>query len=361
MRLLIKLLILLPAVIFFIFSARSSQSSGVNVTISSNLDAFFTLSGPATYTKDQAKFWESAAQSLGGYAWTIAGVLPGTYILTFSEMAGYQGELKKTVTVPADYSAISFGTFYEPTKIEVMAFLAPGDQRTVPFRITGPASYSGSTLSPSQWKVERVPFGAYTIVYENISGYTAPPSEIKTVAPEFPNGTIRFAGLYQELAQAVITPRPAATSSATPLPAIQSKTKTTPTTEPTALPQSLPGKAKLMIKSVPDGATVYVNDILAGKTPLTYQVGAGSHKIRCVLAGYDNYYYGAAISDYGARNGTTVEIICKMPSSSSGPGNRLQNLPRDDTSSQEPTLAVPQKPKGFFSRFWQRILSLFGK
>lgn len=228
------------------------------------------------------------------------------------------------------------------------------------FTITGPITYQGSGFV---WAQQNIPAGTYTITWKQVFGCASPSSETKTTDSK---GSVAFAGSYISSSGSVLpspTPLPTVYTTIlppTPLPTLKPQTKTMPYTVPTAVPQKLSGKAKLVITSVPDGATIYVNNTLVGKAPLTYQVEEGSHQIRCVLEGYDNYYYGAAISDAGAKSGIIVKVVCRMPLSSSGPGNRIQNLPQDNISSQNP-IVIPSKPKGIFSRIWQSFLSIFGR
>lgn len=240
----------------------------------------------------------------------------------------------------------------------VMLVISNSAQAT--FTVSGPATYQGSGFV---WAQQNIPVGTYTITWKPVSGCASPSSEIKTTDSK---GSVAFAGNYISSGGSVFpSPTPASLPTAypvTPLPTLKPQMKitpyATPYTAPTAVPPKLSGKAKLIITSVPDGATIYVNNTLVGKAPLTYQVEEGSHQIRCVLEGYDNYYYGAAVSDAGAKSGIIVKVVCRMPSSSSGPGNRIQNLPQDNISSQNP-IAIPSKPKGVFSRIWQSFLSLF--
>lgn len=270
-----------------------------------------------------------------------------------------------SVSAQSQSSCSSTTSIHDTFQTQSGILLVGSNSAQAGFTVTGPAIYRGTGYS---WVEQAIPAGTYTITWNSMPGCSTPPPETKTTNA---NGSVAFAGNYIPSGGNALpsptplpTPYPTTPYPAAPLPTIKPQIKTTPYTTPhtvpTAIPQKLSGKAKLAITSVPDGAMIYVNNTLVGKAPLTYQVEEGSQQIHCVLEGYDNYYYGVAISDSGAKSGIIVKVVCRMQPSSSGPGNRIQNLPQDNISSPNP-IATPSKPKGVFSRIWQSFFSLFGR
>ncbi len=186
------------AVFFLFLGVRfAGGQTGQILSISSNLDTGFTLQGPATFTKANATFWEFGAESTGGYAWQIDNVPPGTYEVTFDAIQEYQGNIKQTVKVPPSMS-VGFSVRYDPTRIEVTPRFDTSDTREISFTIKGPQTYFGKGKSGMRWKMEKVPHGTYSVIYDPIPGYVTPPTETKTVQGEQSFGIARFGGWFFE-------------------------------------------------------------------------------------------------------------------------------------------------------------------
>ena len=138
----------------------------------------------------------------------------------------------------------------------------------------------------------------------------------------------------------------------------------------------------LTVDSFPTGTSVYVDGILIGKAPITKKVSrGGTHKIRCTLSGYNDYTYDYVVAPFNSavnavkgdwrclltiRNGQATPTLSpantQQPSQQVLPNTAQPLLQEKNTlPSSTPKILPPQKPKGFFSRFWQRVLFIFGK
>jgi uncharacterized protein (TIGR03437 family) len=156
-----------------VFAGVTQPTTGT-ISVTSNLDnATFLISGPANYTGN-------------GKSWTQSAVAPGTYRITYGDVAGYATPPSESKTVAAG-GTIAFAATYSVVgaTINVSTNIAGAT-----FSIAGPTNYSGSGTS---WSKTNVSAGAYTITYGDVTGYATPAAETKTLLS---GGSIAFSGTY---------------------------------------------------------------------------------------------------------------------------------------------------------------------
>lgn len=299
--------------------------------ITNSPQADYTITGLATY---HGSGWNFIQQNIS----------LGTYTITWSPVAGCGTPPPETKTTDSRGSIIFAGNYKD------FSTLAPSttgtidirtnlydffDRDKITFILTGPQN---KTIGGGNFKWY-APAGTYTITYSGeIDGYDAPAPQTKTLSA---GGSITFEVNY-------------------------------------TLSQTLP----LTIDSFPNGATIYVDDVLVGKARLTKKVLRGAtHRIRCTLSGYNDYVYNYVVAPLNSvsnsvkgdwmclltvKNGQTAPTV--VPSSIPPqpqqilPSTRPPLLQEENTlPSVLPRTLPPQKPQGFFSRIWQAILSLFKK
>ena len=310
----------------------SQAQPATMLAISNSAQATFTIIGPATYQGS-------------GFAWAQQGIPAGTYTVTWGAVAGCGTPPQETKTTDArgsvafagNYINISTpapattGTIYIRTNL-----LQSSDREKITFIITGPQN---KTITANEFTWFYAPTGTYTITYSGeIEGYNAPAPQTKTLSA---NGSITFQVDY--------------------------------TLSQTTLP--------LTIDSFPTGATVYIDEVLVGKAPVVKKVSRGAtHRIRCTLPGYNDYVYNYVVAPFSsvvnavkgdwrclltANNGQAVPASSLTPQQSLSPQEqpRTTILPQNRIEQTTSPIAYPvqAKPKGFFSRIWQSIRSLFGR
>lgn len=225
---------------FWLFGAEEALSQITNHTIyvNANQDADFTvLVGSRLYTKSEALSVEPNIKSGRPgdpfKGWKITATEPTKkYVVTFKPLQGFyvadSGDYVKEFDIPAGYDYFTYQTnvIYEPTEISVWTSFSSFDKKTVPFTITGPATYQGNAGSASDsWKKEKVPWGTYTITWSEIPGYITPSPETKEIRAEpvtdppgprkpgvlysvLATGKASFAGLYRAVGSPPPPPPP---------------------------------------------------------------------------------------------------------------------------------------------------------
>lgn len=148
-------------------------SVGIIVVNTNNTTATFNITGPATYTGS-------------GTSWSQADAPEGTYTITFDPIAGYDTPSGDTQTLVSG-GTITFTGLYN---LSVGTITVTTNNNAATFNITGPANYTGNGTS---WSQTDAPIGTYTITYDPVPGYDAPPSNAQTLVS---GGTITFTGLY---------------------------------------------------------------------------------------------------------------------------------------------------------------------
>jgi hypothetical protein len=147
------------------------------INVATNLiSATFTVTNVAT----------SESQSGSGLTWRWIGASPGVYTVTFGNVSGYGTPAMQTKTMSSG-GVITFDASYGlvPGTIRVRTNLEIAE-----FELNGPAVYNGSGLL---WTQANAAQGEYTITYENIAGYVAPPPETKALTSD---GSLNFIGVY---------------------------------------------------------------------------------------------------------------------------------------------------------------------
>ncbi|KKT81779.1 MAG: hypothetical protein UW79_C0015G0018 [Candidatus Yanofskybacteria bacterium GW2011_GWA2_44_9] len=312
----------------------SQAQPGIIFVVSNSAQAFFTITNSAT---------SELIYKGDSYAWSREGVTAGTYTITWSAIPGCTTpppETKSTdsrgsIAFAGNYLNISTpapattGTIYIRTNLTQSS-----DREKITFIITGPQN---KTITANEFTWFYVPAGTYTITYSGeIEGYNAPASQTKTLSA---NGSIVFQVDY--------------------------------TLSQTTLP--------LTVDSFPAGATVYIDEVLVGKAPVVKKVSRGAtHRIRCALTGYNDYVYNYVVAPFSstvnavkgdwrclltANNGQAVPASSPTPQQSLSPQEQPRTivLPQNRIEQTTSPIAYPvqAKSKGFFSRIWQSILSLF--
>lgn len=143
----------------------------------------------ATWTASADVGWITISPSNGGgNTTTVANV-------SVDPMSLEPGEHTGTITITAP------GAVGSPATVEVNLTIKNGGTIEVncniqeaSFKIEGTMNYEGSGET---WTATEVPDGTYTITYDLVIGYKAPPSETKTISG---GGTITFEGNYISLA-----------------------------------------------------------------------------------------------------------------------------------------------------------------
>ena len=164
------------------FSVRAEEASGILWLSINNVDAYFTVSGPKIFTKADAVPFDPGIKIGFGpqFGWKIEHMPTGTYTIIPAKVNGYYVRTyddespNKTFTIQAGYSYFNWNTNieYAPAQIEVRAYGLPSDI-SVSFTITGPVTYQGETKDGDRgsWKMEKVPQGTYTLVWDEVPGY----------------------------------------------------------------------------------------------------------------------------------------------------------------------------------------------
>ncbi|OGM99688.1 MAG: hypothetical protein A3B91_01450 [Candidatus Yanofskybacteria bacterium RIFCSPHIGHO2_02_FULL_41_29] len=338
----------------FIFAqSQSPCSSSVSITdisqaqpgtifvLSNSAQANFTITNPVT----QELIYKGSGY--GGYAWSREGVTAGAYTITWGAVSGCGTPPSETKTTDSRGS-IAFAGNYQNISTPAPATTGTIDIRTnlvqssdrekITFILTGPQN---KTITADNFTWFYAPAGTYTITYRGeIEGYDAPAPQTKILPA---NGSIVFQVDYK-LSQ-------------------------------TTLP--------LTVDSLPTGATVYIDEVLVGKAPVVKKVSRGAtHRIRCTLPGYNDYTYNYVVAPFSStvnvvkgdwrclltvKNGQTIPAYSPttQPQQSLSPQEqpRTTVLPQNRIEQTTSPIAYPvqAKPKGFFSRIWQSILSLFLK
>ena len=309
----------------------SQSQPAIMLVISNSAQATFTITGPATYQGT-------------GFVWTQQGIPAGTYTVTWGTVSGCGTPLPETKTTDALGSIAFAGNYINMSTpapattgtIDIRTNLVQSaDAKNITFILTGPQT---KTLPARDFTWFYVPARTYTITYRGeIEGYDAPPPPTKILSAD---GSIVFQVNY--------------------------------TLSQTTLP--------LTVNSFPTGATVYIDEVLVGKAPVVKKVSRGAtHRIRCTLPGYNDYVYNYVVAPFSSvSNAVKGDWRCLLtvksgqatptlsPANTQQPSqqvlpNTAQPLLREKNTlpSATPTILPPQKPKGFFSRFWQSIISLF--
>ncbi|MDP3696684.1 MAG: PEGA domain-containing protein [Candidatus Taylorbacteria bacterium] len=344
---------LLAAVPFAVFAQNQSPCSssasiidtsqaqpGIIFVISNSAQANFTI----TNTVTQELIYKGSGY--GGYAWSREGVTAGTYTITWGAVSGCGTPPSETKTTDTRGSIAFVGNYKDISTpapsttgtIDIRTnLLQSSDREKITFIITGPQN---KTITANEFTWFYAPVGTYTITYSGeIEGYNAPAPQTKTLSA---NGSITFQVDYA-LSQ-------------------------------TTLP--------LTVDSFPAGATVYVDEVLVGKAPVVKKVSRGAtHRIRCTLPGYNDYVYNYVVAPFsstvnvvkgdwrclftvknGQANPTLSPTNVQQQPQQVLPSTKQPLLQEGNTlPSATPQTLPPQKPKGFFYKFWHRILSLFGK
>src|SRR3989344_7544991 len=312
----------------------SQAQPGIALVVSNSAQAGFTITGPANYQGS-------------GYAWAQQGIPAGTYTVTWGTVSGCGTPLPETKTTDALGSIAFAGNYINMSTpapattgtIDIRTNLVQSaDAKNITFILTGPQT---KTLPARDFTWFYVPAGTYTITYRGeIEGYDAPTPQTKILSAD---GSIVFQVDYK-LSQ-------------------------------TTLP--------LTVDSLPTGATVYIDEVLVGKAPVVKKVSRGAtHRIRCTLPGYNDYTYNYVVAPFSStvnvvkgdwrclltvKNGQTIPAYSPttQPQQSLSPQEqpRTTVLPQNRIEQTTSPIAYPvqAKPKGFFSRIWQSILSLFLK
>jgi hypothetical protein len=146
-----------------------------SIEVVANLEqASYTLSGPKTYNGY-------------GKSWTQSEAPTGEYTIEYRSVFGYRTPLTDTKTLTKDatitfsgeYIVIASGTIEVVTNLEGATF-----------SLSGPTNYSGYG---ELWTQSEAPAGNYTITYDPVEGYDAPPQKTLTLSS---GGAIRFTGEY---------------------------------------------------------------------------------------------------------------------------------------------------------------------
>ena len=157
------------------FSGQYEPIPTGNIEVVTNLEqARYTLSGPKTY-------------SGYGESWTQSEVPTGEYTIEYRSVLGYRTPPQDTkmltkdatITFSGEYIVIASGTIEVVTNLEGATF-----------SLSGPTKYNGDG---EFWTRSEVPAGNYTITYDPVEGYDAPPQKTMTLSSD---GTIRFTGEY---------------------------------------------------------------------------------------------------------------------------------------------------------------------
>ena len=157
------------------FSGQYEPIPTGNIEVVTNLEqARYTLSGPKTY-------------SGYGESWTQSEAPTGEYTIEYRSVLGYRTPPQDTkmltkdatITFSGEYIVIASGTIEVVTNLEGATF-----------SLSGPTKYNGDG---EFWTRSEVPAGNYTITYDPVEGYDAPPQKTMTLSSD---GTIRFTGEY---------------------------------------------------------------------------------------------------------------------------------------------------------------------
>ncbi len=157
-------------------AAPAPPTVGV-IGVISNLDnATFTISGAASYN--------------GTVPWAVDNATPGSYTITWDNMTGYDKPANRTETLAAGHAVI-FDGVYTPAQVppQPNSISVTSSPSGASFTITGAASYNGTT----PWTVDNATPGSYTITWDNMTGYTTPPSVTQTLQA---GSGIHFEGDY---------------------------------------------------------------------------------------------------------------------------------------------------------------------
>ncbi|MDP3792713.1 MAG: PEGA domain-containing protein [bacterium] len=316
----------------------SQAQPGIIFVISNSAQANFTITNPAT----QELIYKGSGY--GGYAWSREGVTAGTYAITWGAVSGCGTPPPETKTTDARGSIAFVGNYKDISTpapattgtIDIRTnLIQSADRKNITFMLTGPQN---KTIIADNFTWFYAPVGTYTITYSGeIEGYNAPAPQTKILLAD---GSIVFQVDY--------------------------------TLSQTTLP--------LTVDSFPMGATVYIDEVLVGKARITKKVSRGAtHRIRCTLPGYNDYVYNYVVASFNSvTNAVKGDWRCLLtannrqtvPASSSTPQPQQSLAPQE----QPRTTILPQnkieqtmpmvypvqaKPKGFLSRFWQSIFSLF--
>ncbi len=150
---------------------------GVISVTSAPPGAGFSIAGGVTYN--------------GTTPWLMPDVPAGSYAITWENMTGLTAPSGDNQTLEAG-EVLSFHGGYTAAPSEAGTMGVAANRPEATFTLSGPTSYNGTV----PWAVTDAEAGDYTITWENITGYTAPDSEDKTLAA---GEAINFFGLYQEM------------------------------------------------------------------------------------------------------------------------------------------------------------------
>ncbi len=123
----------------------------------------------------------------------------------------------------------------------------------------------------------------------------------------------------------------------------------TPTTDPTPLPT--PSEGNLVISSNPSDATVYVDNVIKGITPLTVSVANGEHVVRIRLDGYQESKTSVTVTSGGDVSikpvlipvttvVTTVPTITQTTVATTVPTTFVTTIPTTKITTEPTTAAI---------------------
>lgn len=109
---------------------------------------------------------------------------------------------------------------------------------------------------------------------------------------------------------------------------------TTPTTSPTPIPT--PSEGNIVISSSPSDATVYVDNVIKGITPLTVSVANGEHVVRIRLDGYQESKTGVTVTGADVSIKPVLIPVTTVPTT-------IQTTVATTTQTTTPTTVITTK------------------
>ena len=163
------------------------------ITIDPNpnsLNAPWTITGPSGFSQT------------GNGDLTLTNRLPGSYTVTWGQVAGWNTPPPETQTLAPNGTLTFTGIYIQQTGTII---IDPNpNSLNAPWSITGPSGFS-QTGNGDLTLTNRLP-GSYTVTWGQVAGWNTPAAEPQTLAP---NGSLTFTGIYiQQTGTIIIDPNP---------------------------------------------------------------------------------------------------------------------------------------------------------
>jgi hypothetical protein len=125
---------------------------------------------------------------------TLPDVPAGHYTVTWGEVGGWVAPREETLALAADATVTFSGAYSEIIDFGRIVIDPSPDSLNAPWALTGPSGYVQSGAGDRT--VLAVPAGDCRLDWGDVSGWTTPPSETRTLAA---NATVTFSGAYVEV------------------------------------------------------------------------------------------------------------------------------------------------------------------